>query len=63
MLWLTQALLAGLAHAHATHRFPRAANDSSSDSLNNAQSPPFYPSPYVYPASLVQTTVPWLTMR
>ncbi|USP78307.1 glycoside hydrolase family 3 protein [Curvularia clavata] len=51
MLWLTQALLAGLAHAHVSSKFPRASNDTSSDSLNNAQSPPFYPSPWVEPTT------------
>jgi beta-glucosidase len=51
MLWLTQALLAGLAHAHVSGKYPRATNDSSSDHLNNAQSPPFYPSPWVEPTT------------
>ncbi|EMD60394.1 hypothetical protein GGP41_000720 [Bipolaris sorokiniana] len=49
MLWLAQALLVGL--AQASPRFPRATNDTGSGSLNNAQSPPFYPSPWVDPTT------------
>ncbi|EDU39662.1 beta-glucosidase 2 precursor [Pyrenophora tritici-repentis Pt-1C-BFP] len=39
MLWLAQALLAGLAHAQYSNNTPSG--------LNFAESPPFYPSPWV----------------
>merc|ERR1711963_457625 len=47
MLWLAQALLAGLAHAQYSNNTTPGANDSSSSPLDFADSPPFYPSPWV----------------
>jgi len=45
MLWLVQALLAaGLAEAQT---YPNSSSPGSNSPLNNAESPPFYPSPWV----------------